>query len=277
MESICKIFADDSKIYESTKNSHLLQKDLLALLEWSEKWQIGFNIGKCGVLHIGNKNNNKEYFMDIVSESNLKKITNEKDVGVTFEENLKFDVHINNIINKANQLVGMIKRSFSYLDNDMFTTLFKAIVRPHLEYANVIWHPAFKRQMTNIEKVQRRATKLIPGLKAFPYETRLQTLKLPILKYRQTRTDLIQTYKILNNLDNLNQEDFYKFTTSNTRNSDLKLYKEYAKSVTRSNFLPLRINSTWNSLSYKTRSSENVLAFKKGIDRELSNLMFQYD
>ena len=58
---------------------------------------------------------------------------------------------------------------------------------------------------------------------------------------------------------------------------ELKLYKEHAKSVTRSNFHTLRINSTWNSLSYKTRSSENVLAFKKGIDSVLSNLMFQYD
>ena len=277
VESVCKIFADDTKIYESTKNNHVLQKDLLGLLEWSRQWQIGFNINKCGVLHIGNKNEKKEYYMDDKSELKLKRVTNEKDVGVTFEENLKFDQHINNKINKANQLVGMIKRSFSYLDKDMFTTLFKSIVRPHLEYANVIWHPAFKRQMINIEKVQRRATKLIPSLKSLPYEERLRTLNLPSLKYRQIRNDLIQTYKILNNIDNLKQEDFLTLSTSNTRNANLKLYKEYAKTVTRSNFLPLRINNTWNSLSYETRSSENILQFKIGVDNDLSNLMYKHD
>ena len=125
--------------------------------------------------------------------------------------------------------------------------------------------------------MQRRATKLIPSLKSLPYETRLRTLNLPSLKYRQIRNDLIQTYKILNNLDNLKQEDFLTLSISNTRNANLKLYKEYAKTVTRSNFLPLRINNTWNSLSYETRSSENILQFKIGVDNDLSNLMYKYD
>ena len=79
--------------------------------------------------------------MNSESTLELSGTDSEKDIGVTFSNNLKFDKHINNIISKANQMTGIIKRSFKYMDKDMFIKLYKSIVRPHLEYANVIWHP----------------------------------------------------------------------------------------------------------------------------------------
>ena len=94
----------------------------------------------------------------------LKITDSEKDLGVTFTSDLKFDTHITNIVNKGNQLTGLIKRSFSYIDAKMFNKLYKAIVRPHLEYANIIWHPIYKRQLRSIENIQKRASKLVPGL-----------------------------------------------------------------------------------------------------------------
>ena len=106
--------------------------------------------------------------MDNDMSIKLKEVKSEKDVGVTFSDNLKFDIHINNIVNKANQMVGIIKRSFTYLDKDMFLLLYKALVRPHLKYANVIWHPIFKRQSIMIEKVQRRATKVLKKIANLP-------------------------------------------------------------------------------------------------------------
>ena len=118
---------------------------------------------------------------------------NEKDIGVTFSTKLDFDLHINNIVNKANQMTGLIKRSFKYIDKDVFLTLYKSIVRPHLEYANVVWHPIYRRQMQSIENVQRRATKIVKEIKNMSYSDRLKALKLPSMKYRQTRGDLIQT------------------------------------------------------------------------------------
>ena len=102
LETLCKIFADDTKIYNSTKNHKLLQKDLLTLMKWSEMWQLGFNIDKCCVLHGGNRNEEEhKYYMDPDHNHRLKRIDTEKDVGVIFSGNLKFEEHINTIVSEG--------------------------------------------------------------------------------------------------------------------------------------------------------------------------------
>ena len=207
----------------------------------------------------------------------MKETLLEKDVGVTFSKDLKFNEHINNVVSKANQITGIVKRSFEYLDNEMFLKLYKSVIRPHLEYANVIWHPMYQHQKHNIEAVQRRATRMIPNLKDKNYSERLRILKLPSIKYRQLRGDLIQTYKIITNIENVNCSDFFEIReSSNTRNSHLKLYKEFAKSLHRTNFSPNRINTVWNNLSTYTKSSINVQQFKNRVDLELSRLHYDF-
>jgi len=119
-----------------------------------------------------------------------------KDLGVTFDIDLSFDKHIHNCVNKANRMMGLIKRTFSHMDKDTFCMLYKALVRPHLEYANVVWYPRLKRQSIAIEKVQRRATKLLKECKSMPYNERLKYLGIHSLYGRRIRGDLIQTYKI---------------------------------------------------------------------------------
>ena len=133
---------------------------------------------------------------------------------------------------------GLTKRSFTYLDKSMFLKLYKSIIRPHLEYANVIWSPLYKGQLNNLEKVQRSATKMIPTLKDKTYTQRLKVLGLPSLRYRQIRNDLIQAYKIINNIDNIKCDDFFKFSSMDkTRNNTLKLYKPFAKTNIRKKLL----------------------------------------
>ena len=165
VQSLCKIFADDTKIYGSHHTHDVLQDDLYRLLNWSEVWQLHFNSSKCSVLHYGSTNKNHKYYIDKNCTKELKTTDNEKDVGVTFCPKLKFDLHISNTIKKANRLTGIIKRSFTYIDHVMFLKLYKTIIRPNLEYANTIWYPSFKRQSIDIEKVQRRATKILHDLK----------------------------------------------------------------------------------------------------------------
>ena len=92
---------------------------------------------------MGKNNKQNKYYMDMEQTIELKSIDSEKDVGVTFSKDLKFNQHISNVIKKSNQLTGLIKRSFTYTDKHMLLKLYKSIVRPHLEYANVIWHPFY--------------------------------------------------------------------------------------------------------------------------------------
>ena len=92
-------------------------------------------------------------------------------------------------------MIGIIRRTFTFfIDGEIFTNLYKSLVRPH---GNIVWFPQLKRQSVAIEKVQRRATKLIPTLKDLDYKERLRQLKLPTLKYRRYRGDLIQVFKLL--------------------------------------------------------------------------------
>ena len=107
---------------------------------------------------------------------------------------LKFSRHVGKVASKANKIVGLIRRTFHCIDEDMFCPLFKALVRPHLEYGNCVWCPQLKRDIATIEKVQRRATKLVPSLRDLPYAARLERLNLPTLAFRRLRGDMIQVF-----------------------------------------------------------------------------------
>ena len=103
----------------------------------------------------------------------LEDTRNERDLGVYIDEELKFHDHVSKAVAKASRLLGLIRATFTCLDNVTMPRLFTTMVRPHLEYGNVIWHPRFRRDSVEIEKVQRRATKLIPEIRHLPYDKQL--------------------------------------------------------------------------------------------------------
>ena len=276
VSSNCKIFADDTKIYNTTENSQAIQDDINSLMEWSDTWQLRFNAQKCNVLHIGKATIENEYFMGD-NNTKINSVKQEKDIGVTFDRKLNFDIHINSAVNKANQLIGLIKRSFEYLDRDMFLKLYKAIIRPHLEYANVIWHPIYKRQQSSLENAQRHATKILCSIKHMSYKERLVYLNLPSIKYRQLRNDLIQTFKVMHGIDNIDKSSIFSINEyDKTRNSTMKLYKLRSNSLVRSNYFANRVNNTWNKLQESTKMSSDLNEFKRNIDEELEQLMFDF-
>ena len=93
-------------------------------------------------------------------------------------------------ISKAHSIMGLIRRSFQYLDYEMFRLLFTALVRPHVEYANAVWSPSLKKDIIAIENVQRRASKYLPGMKDLSYEDRLKIINLPTPIYRRYRGNM---------------------------------------------------------------------------------------
>jgi hypothetical protein len=95
--------------------------------------------------------------------------------------------------------MGLIRRTYTFLDETSFRYLFQALVRPNLEYAAAVWSPYTKKDIELIENVQRRATKQVPSLKQLSHTDRLKKLKMPKLKYRRLRGDMIETFKIIVN------------------------------------------------------------------------------
>ena len=192
------LFADDTKIFRtinSIDDKDTLQNDITTMVQWADKWQLEFHPDKCVSMSINYKGEQPRIYK--MKETILKQVHQEKDIGVIVDDQLKFESHIYEKINKANSMMGLIRRSFIHMDEDIFKKLFKALVRPHLEYANSIWHPTKIKDITAIENVQRRATKYLPAMKNLSYEERLQKLELPTLQFRRLRGDMIETYKLM--------------------------------------------------------------------------------
>jgi len=127
--------------------------------------------------------------------SQLKETTLEKKLGIWFSSDLKPSEHVAKAVSKTNQILGLIRRTFTYMDIPITKHLFTTLVRPHLEYGNVVWHPMLRKDKDMIEAVQHRATKMVPGLAKFSYEDRLHRMDLPSLEYRRLRRDAIETFK----------------------------------------------------------------------------------
>ena len=85
---------------------------------------------------------------------------------LTKKSNMKVSEQCRIAASKGNQILGMIRRNITYKEKSLIVPLYKAIVRPHLEYCIQAWRPYLRKDIDMLEKIQRRATKLIPGLRS---------------------------------------------------------------------------------------------------------------
>ena len=199
----------------------------------SSKWLLSFHPDKCKSMTVSkfDTNHHNKYTLKSSNPNEASKqlihSTKEQDLGVIFDNNLNFDTHVYNQINKANKLLGMIRRSFVNLNETILLPLFKAIVRPHLEYAAPVWSPSKVKLIEDIERVQRRATKLLPTISHLSYPDRLKYLHLPTLAYRRLRGDMIETFKIVHNIYDPHVSNFLPFHhyTSTRGHSNFKHFK----------------------------------------------------
>ena len=202
-------FADDTKLFRKTKeigDKKKLQDDIDKLVRWSEKWQMLFNVGKCKCLHPGPGNTGMNYEM---GGTILSKTGKEKYLGVTMNANMKVSEQCRIAASKGNQVLGMIRRNITYKEKSLIVPLYKAIVRPHLEYCIQAWSSYLRKDIDMLEKIQRRATKLIPELRDLKYEERLKECGLTTIETRRLRGDQIKVFKILNGYENIDSNIFF--------------------------------------------------------------------
>jgi hypothetical protein len=199
--------------------------------------------------------------------THIENVENEKDLGVIFDKKLSFNEHIASKVKRANQALGIIKRTFTYMDKDIILPLYKTYIRPHLEYASVIWSPTYQKDIIAIEQVQRRATCLVPGLKHLSYEDRLRTLGLPTLMYRRERADILQVFKILHKYEEVNIKISLTLSQNrSTRGHTLKLDKVHQLSRFSQNRFSNRVINNWNSLDNSTVCATSVDSCKSQLN-----------
>ena len=117
----------------------------------------------------------------------LGRTTQEKDLGVTFSGDMKVSEQCGIANSKGNQLLGLIRRTIMYKEKQLIVPLYKAIVRPHLEYCIYAWRPYRKKNIDKLERIQRRATKMIPELRDLSYKSCLLQCGLTTLEARRLR------------------------------------------------------------------------------------------
>nr|VZI12582.1 unnamed protein product [Spirometra erinaceieuropaei] len=265
------MFADDVKLWSVIRtelDEERLQADLTRLEKWSQDWLLPFNVTKCNVLRVGRTRfqSRRVYYLNGVP---LQEVDAQKDLGVWVTASLKPSLHCSKVAKSAMSVLYLVNRAFSTFDEDCFVKVFRNFARPQLEFAIQAWKPWTSKDLSILEKVQRRATKLVGGQGSLPYETRLSNLGLFPLSYRQLRGDLIQTFRILRGHDCcLVPADFFHLaTTTNLRGHPLKLRVTGAKLDIRKFFFSNRVIEAWNALPTDVVMLTSVEAFKRKLDQ----------
>ena len=265
-------FADDTKLGANAADPEAvrsLQHDLALISEWSATWQMPFNVTKCHVLHVGRNNPKSNYVLcgDPIAERDR-----EKDLGVLVTNDLKFSEQCLTVERKAQKILGYVRRQFTYRNKRTVMALYNALVRPILEYAVQFWSPYLRRDIVRLEKVQARATKLIPEIRHMGYERRLAALNLFSLEKRRLRGQLIEAFKIIRGFNNVNMSDFFTLSLNPTRNHGWKVVVPRFQTTPFREIMTVKLCKTWNNLPERVVNSDSVATFKRRLDRILPGI-----
>ena len=274
------LYADDTKLYReisTPEDCSQLQEALSCADVWSKDNNINFNPSKCKILTFSRRKTPFlfEYYL---GSSELKRVNDEVDLGITVTSNLSWTTHINKIKVKTNRLLGLLRRTCpSLTDRSIRRTLYLSLVKSQLCYATEVWSPS----KLNLEQVQRRATRWILQSKKgdMTYKDRLLALNLLPLAFDREIKDLTFMFKTLHGFYDLDVFNFVSFVnhsrTRNCNNPSLVLKVPSCKSSTFQSSFFNRIVPLWNHTCKIASPGDlrSLATFKSFLSRTYFNLL----
>ena len=278
-----KVFADDSSLFslivDQLRCSIELNNDLQKISEWAHQWKMSFNPdpSKQAVeVYFSRKLNLPVPPQLFFNNTAITVEDHQKHLGLFLDRKLSFDYHLSGKISKANQGIGLINRLREFLPRDSLLTIFKAHVRPHLDYGDIIYDsPGNANFVEKLEKIQYNACLAITGcFRGTSREKLYQELGLESLADRRFSRRLVFFYKIVNGLAPSYLSDILppqrEEEEEGERRREIPPFRmPFCRTERyRSSFFPYCI-SEWNKLDRSLRELPSSETFKNAILKSL--------